>query len=35
MPYGYALTVWATHGALTNQHGNPDVPELNLSPPRL
>lgn len=30
MPYGYALTVWATHGALTNRHGNPDVPELTL-----
>jgi hypothetical protein len=25
VPYGYALTVWATHSVLANQQGNPDV----------
>jgi hypothetical protein len=30
VPYGYALTVWATHGVLTNQQGNPDVQDLVL-----
>lgn len=30
VPYGYALTVWATHGVLTNEHGNPDVWDVIL-----
>lgn len=30
VPYGYALTVWATHGVLTNRHGNPDVWDVAL-----
>lgn len=30
VPYGYALTVWATHGVLTNEHGNPDVWEVAI-----
>jgi hypothetical protein len=30
VPYGYALTVWAAHGVLTNEHGNPDVWDLVL-----
>jgi hypothetical protein len=30
VPYGYALTVWATHGVLTNEHGNPDVWDVAL-----
>lgn len=30
VPYGYALTVWATHSVLTNEHGNPDVWEVAL-----
>jgi len=30
VPYGYALTVWATHGVLTNEHGNPNVWDVVL-----
>lgn len=30
VPYGYALTVWATHGVLTNEHGNPGVWDVVL-----
>jgi hypothetical protein len=30
VPYGYALTVWAAHGVLTNEHGNPDVWDVAL-----
>jgi hypothetical protein len=30
VPYGYALTVWAAHGVLTNGHGNPDVWDVVL-----
>lgn len=30
VPYGYTLTVWATHGLLTNQQGNPGVEDLVL-----
>jgi len=30
VPYGYTLTIWATHGVLTNEHGNPDVWDVAL-----
>jgi len=30
VPYGYTLTVLATHAVLTNEHGNPDVLEVLL-----
>jgi hypothetical protein len=30
VPYGYTLTVLATHAVLTNKHGNPDVLEVLL-----
>lgn len=30
VPYGYTLTVLATHAVLTNSHGNPDVLEVLL-----
>jgi len=30
MPYGYTLTIWATHDVLTNEHGNPGVGDVLL-----
>ena len=30
VPYGYTLTIWAAHGVLTNEHGNPDVFDVLL-----